>query len=142
VQANKQLQINRLLRQREVLFESILDYEIEMEALLGNRQHIPPPPELPSVFRRSRVRKSTKSSVVKIRRLNKSEDCYRITFYVNGEIREDFVRDLRLVRRLVELEIDRVVVKKIETVALLDGGEFVSLELLYFNRDFLEKNEE
>ena len=139
VQLNKQLKINRLLRYREELFERVMDSEVEIETIFGSRRIIPLPPELPSIFKHSRVRKSTKSKSITVRRLNRAEDCFRIVFQVRGEEREDFVQDVRLVRRLVELKLETVVVQKIETVNMHDDGEIVPLELLYFNRDFLKK---
>ena len=140
MQLNKQQQVNRLLRHREELFESVMDSEIEIEAVFGSKKIIPIPPELPSIFKRSRVRKSTKSKSVTVRRLNNTEDCFRILFEVRGEEREDFVQDVRLVRRLVDLKLESIVLKKIETVNMLDDGTIISLELLYFNRDFLKKS--
>lgn len=140
MQLNKQQQVNRLLRHREELFESVMDSEVEIEAIFGSKKVIPLPPELPSIFRHSRVRKSSKSKSVTVRRLNSSEDCFRILFEVRGEAREDFVQDVRLVRRLVDLKLESIVLKKIETVNLLDNGEMVALELLYFNRDYLKKS--
>jgi len=139
VQLNKQLKINRLLRYREELFEQVMDSECEIEAVFGSKKIIPIPPELPSIFKRSRVRKSTKSKAITIRRLKKGEDCFRILFHVRGEEREDFVQDVRLVRRLVELKLESIIVQKIETVNMLDDGQIIPLELLYFNRDFLKK---
>ncbi|MCK5834782.1 MAG: hypothetical protein KAG98_03500 [Lentisphaeria bacterium] len=139
MQASNQLKVNRLLRHREELFESVMDSEVEIASIFGSNKIIPLPPELPSIFRHSRVRKSTKSKSVTVRRLNNSEDCFRILLEVRGEEREDFVQDVRLVRRLIELNLETVTLKKIETVNMLDSGEIIPLELLYFNRDFLRK---
>ena len=136
---SKDIKVNRLLRLREELFENVLDSEVAIEEAFGSKKIIPLPPELPSIFKKNKIKYKPKAKSITIRRLNAKEDCFRVLFTLNGEDREDFIQEVRLVRRLAELNISTLILKKIETVNLLDSGEVEPLELIFFNRDFLKR---
>lgn len=133
--AKEMIQINRLLRQREEIYADILDTEEKIkEALGGGNYPLPKPPEVPSIFRSPKTSKKKRSRVTQIRKLKASEEnAFRITFELNDEVRQDYVRDVRLVRRLQGFSIPFFKLKKVETVKITSNEYADVIDIVYIS---------
>ncbi len=126
------IKISRLLRLREEIYEDIKDSEEAIiEATMGKFKIPLPPADLPSVFR-YRKAKATKVKKAVIRKLDDiHENAFRVVFELDGEQMMDFVRDVRLVRRLLNFDIPAFKMCRIDTVYIVNKCEFAVVETIY-----------
>ena len=138
--AKEMIQINRLLRQREEIYADILESEEKIQdALDGGSYPLPKPPEVPSIFRSAKKSSKKRIKVKQIRKLKRTEEnAYKITFMLNHEPHSDFIRDVRLVRRLQTFSIPFFELLKVETVQIKSNTEVQTVDLLYIKSNQLE----
>lgn len=126
------IQVNRLLRQREEIYADIFNCEEEIFEVLGQRLPIAPPPELPSIFRTTKKAKKKRIKAKQVRKLKPQfENAYKLTFINGEEEKVDFVRDVRLVRRLMTFDIPFFQLNKIETVIISGNNDSETVEIIY-----------
>lgn len=134
MESRETIQINRLLRKREEIYADIFSYEEQIFEALGQRLPIAPPPELPSIFRAPKKAKKKNVKGKQIRKLKPQfENAYKLTFINEDEEKVDYVRDVRLVRRLMTFEIPFFQLIKIETVIISGNNNAETIEILHDN---------
>jgi len=132
--AKEMIQVNRLLRQREEIYADILESEEKIQEALGGHYPMPKPREVPSIFRSPKKSKKKRAKAKQIRKLKSAvENAFRITFVLNEEERQDYVRDVRLVRRLQSFNIPFFTLKKVETVKISSNECVDVIDIVYIN---------
>lgn len=132
-----QVRITDCLQIREAAFATVFETESIIREILGEEMPLPEPAvELPS------TRKTTKPAKKKIlkpkaalRRLKEGENAYRLTYLYNDVLHQELVRNLPLLKKMIDFEMQDFQLVRIETVFYHSPTQVDSCEMLYATTD-------
>lgn len=130
----KEIQINRLLLEREASLCDLYEIEQLISITLGQRYPFDVPVELPSMKTRKKAqaKKQAKAkAAIRLRALAPDEYAYRLVYTDADTQLEELHTDPKALALLLNTELPGISIQRVETVALNKDKTLTSVEMLF-----------